>query len=563
MQIKTHTEAPLATTVRTISINEYNWNRKRKFLCFYTMPYNHSYNLLLSIFLLTGYAGLTQEICNNGIDDDGDGLVDLHDPDCQCHFIVTDNLLQNGSFELYDHCPVNYTYISDSKIATYWQFGSKMNEAEYYHNLNCSFDSLQIMLHMPPALPMPDGQGFISISNNPSIDPIPEKDRAKSYVGQCLQAPLSAGENYTLSFYAGRFRSWDNFIGKFFPFTVAVFGNPDCNAVPFGDLSSLGNGCPSNYPGWVLLGKTVITGANEWVQSKISFTPSSQIDVIEVGVDCSILPQIPDLADSTTFLDYHIYYMDDLHLLPTKDFPFQYIRAQTGTGCNGNGHPILESPVFANATYQWYKDSVAINGATGITYQLPDTAGESYYNVLISTSGKCITTEPFLVSGALNKINIPADTVLCDNNDLVLAPAIDGISYSINGVTADDVTITRQGSYSIIATDNFGCQRTFNVNVVERKCTDCDLYIPTAFTPNSDGLNDVFKANSYCNFSEFDLQIFNRWGEKVFESHNSNTGWDGTYLGSKMLSGVYVYFISYSTTSHTAKTTKGTVALIR
>ena len=158
---------------------------------------------------------------------------------------------------------------------------------------------------------------------------------------------------------------------------------------------------------------------------------------------------------------------------------------------------------------------------------------------------------------------MPADTVLCDNNDLVLAPAIDGITYIVNGTTADNVTITRQGSYSVTATDNFGCQRTFNVNVVGQKCTDCDLYLPSAFTPNGDGLNDIFKAASYCNFSGFDLQIFNRWGEKVFESHNSNTGWDGTYLGSKMLSGVYVYFITYSTASHTTKTAKGTVALIR
>jgi len=527
------------------------------------MNRKYPYRFLLFIFLLYGHAVLTQEICNNGIDDDSDGLVDLRDPDCQCHFVVTDNLLRNGSFELYDHCPVNYTYISDSKIATYWQYGSRMNEAEYYHNLTCSFDSLTIMLHMPPALPLPDGAGFVSILNSAFINPIPESDMPKGYVGQCLQAPLSAGESYTLSFYAGRFRSWDNFIGKNFPFTVAVFGNADCNAVPFGDLSALGNGCPSNYPGWVLLGKKDVESAGKWVQSKISFTPSSPINVIEIGVDCSILPQIPDLADSTTFLDYHIYYLDDLHLLPTKDFPFQYIRAQAGTGCNGNGLPILESPVIANATYQWYKDSVAINGATGPTYALGDMSGESYYNVLISTPGKCITTEPFLASSLLNKIVMPADTVLCDSNDLVLAPAIDGITYIVNGATAGNVTITRQGSYSITATDNFGCQRTFNVNVVGKKCTDCDLYLPSAFTPNGDGLNDIFKATSYCNFSGFDLQIFNRWGEKVFESHNSNTGWDGTYLGSKMLSGIYVYLISYSTASHTSKTAKGTVALIR
>ena len=524
---------------------------------------NQSYKLLLFTFLLAGYTGLAQELCNNGVDDDSDGLVDLRDPDCQCHFAVTNNLLQNGSFELYDYCPLNYTYIADSKIATYWQYGSLMNEAKYYHNLSCSYDSLQVMLYMPPALPIPDGQAFVSILNSAFINPIPENDMPKGYVGQCLQASLTAGEQYTLSFYAGRFRSWDNFIGRIFPFTIAVFGNVDCNAVPFGDVSALGNGCPSNYPGWVLLGKTQVTSAGEWVQSKINFTSPSQINVIEVGVDCSILPQIPDLADSTTFLDYHIYYLDDLHLLPTKDFPFQYIHAQAGTGCNGNGLPILESPIFANANYQWYKDSVAINGATGTSYQLPDTAGESYYNVLISTTGKCITTEPFLVSGALNKIYIPADTIICDNNDLVLAPVTDGIIYNINGTIADNVIITRQGSYNITAKDNFGCQRSFSVNVIQQKCTDCDLLIPSAFTPNADGLNDIFKAKSYCAFSEFDFQIYNRWGERVFESHDSNTGWDGTYLGSKMLSGVYVYFINYSTASHVSKTAKGTVVLIR
>jgi len=120
------------------------------------MNRKYPYRFLLFIFLLHGHAVLAQEICNNGVDDDSDGLVDLHDPDCQCHFVVTDNLLRNGSFELYDHCPVNYTYISDSKIATYWQYGSRMNEAEYYHNLTCSFASLTIMLHMPPALPLPD-----------------------------------------------------------------------------------------------------------------------------------------------------------------------------------------------------------------------------------------------------------------------------------------------------------------------------------------------------------------------------------------------------------------------
>lgn len=520
--------------------------------------------LLLSIFLFTGITCWSQEICNNGIDDDGDGLIDLRDPDCQCRFTVMNNLLLNGSFEQYNHCPVIYTYDSNYNAAKFWQFGTYTAEADYYHNLDCSYDWGQVLLRMPPALPMPDGNGFVSILNSAYIDPIPEREMVKTYVAQCLQTPLAQGESYTLSFYAGRFRSWDNLTGKIFPFTVAVFGHPNCNAVPFGTLSGLGNGCPLNDPGWVLLGKTEVFSSGQWVQSKISFTPPVDINAIEIGPDCSILPPIVDLTDSTTFLDYHLYYLDDLHLLPTKDFPFEYIEAQAGSACSGTGVPILQAPVAANGTYQWYRDSIAITGATGITYQPPADTAKSYYNVLISSPGKCVITEPFPVApSGLKKISIPADTTLCEGGTLLLAPPLDGITYNINGVPATDVTIQKQGTYDIIATDNYGCQRSFKTNVVQKRCSDCELSIPNAFTPNDDGLNDLFRAKLSCNLSLFDLQIFNRWGQKVFETHDSNKGWDGTHLGNKMTADVYVYVLAYKTASGNGKKARGTVMLIR
>lgn len=519
--------------------------------------------MLLCTFLVADLTANAQEICNNGVDDDGDGLVDLHDPDCQCHFTVTNDLLRNSSFELYNHCPLTYTYNSNYDIANFWQFGTYTIESDYYHHMDCSYDWWLIMQHMAPHLPLPDGKGIISVLNSSYIDPIPENEMVKSYMGQCLQSPLTAGEQYTLSFYAGRFRSWDNFTGKIFPFTVALFGNTDCNAVPFGKSNVFGNGCPSNYPGWVLLGKTVVTSVRKWTQARINFTAPADIHVIEIGPDCSILPPIINLTDSTTFMDYHIYYLDDLHLLRTNDFPFEYIHGQTGSGCSGHGR-VLEAPLLPNATYQWYKDSVAIPGATGITYQVPDGYATNYYNASISTPANCIITEPFLVTpGVLGQINIPTDTILCANTPLVLAPAIDGVTFTVNGAISTDVAIHTAGNYSITATDNVGCQRTFNVHVAEQKCSDCEPLMPNAFTPNGDGLNDIFKARLFCNPSEYDLQIFDRWGEKVFESHNGNAGWDGTYLGNKVPADVYVYVIKYKTVSRGAKTKRGSIVLIR
>jgi hypothetical protein len=144
---------------------------------------------------------------------------------------------------------------------------------------------------------------FISIQNNTYITPIPEPQIPKSYVGQCLPSSLKKGINYTLSFYAGRFRAWDNLTGKDLSLLpVALFGNADCNAVPFGKKYALGNGCPANYSGWMLLGETTMYSSGAWVQGKINFTVPYDINVIEIGPDCGVLPPINDQTDSTTFM---------------------------------------------------------------------------------------------------------------------------------------------------------------------------------------------------------------------------------------------------------------------
>ena len=158
------------------------------------------------LLLLASSNSFSQEICNNGKDDDGDGLIDLQDPDCQCHFNVSGNLLQNGSFEFYKNCPTNYSYINDFDIINFWQYANHTNGnvAQYYHNFNCSYDSAQVMLYIPPELPLPDGKAFVSIRQYVYRKPeMTEKDLAKAYVSQCLQQPLVPQVPYTLSFSAG------------------------------------------------------------------------------------------------------------------------------------------------------------------------------------------------------------------------------------------------------------------------------------------------------------------------------------------------------------------------
>ncbi len=75
---------------------------------------------------------------------------------------------------------------------------------------------------------------------------------------------------------------------------------------------------------------------------------------------------------------------------------------------------------------------------------------------------------------------------------------------------------------------------------------ECYFWMPNAFTPNNDGLNDIFNIKSECEFIEFNLEIYDRWGEKVFVTHDLYHGWDGRIKGKKIgENGVYVWLLSY------------------
>jgi len=67
-----------------------------------------------------------------------------------------------------------------------------------------------------------------------------------------------------------------------------------------------------------------------------------------------------------------------------------------------------------------------------------------------------------------------------------------------------------------------------------------NVYIPNSFTPNGDGINDTFGIKGEGRF-EFNLVIFNRWGEKIFESSNANNQWDGTYKNEPVQQGEYIF----------------------
>lgn len=92
--------------------------------------------------------------------------------------------------------------------------------------------------------------------------------------------------------------------------------------------------------------------------------------------------------------------------------------------------------------------------------------------------------------------------------------------------------------------------------------TPLKLYIPNAFTPNSDGLNDVFGAAGK-GIVEYNLQVFDRWGELVFETNDLEKGWDGKYKGEMSEAGTYVYQVLAKGEQTGRVKRNGTITLIQ
>lgn len=138
---------------------------------------------------------------------------------------------------------------------------------------------------------------------------------------------------------------------------------------------------------------------------------------------------------------------------------------------------------------------------------------------------------------------------------------INGQKYN-NGQTLTGLT---EGGYNIEIENNEQCRvdslHQALVVPFEQHCNT--VYIPNAFTPNDDGINDKFQPGYSSFIKNLHFSIFNRYGLKIYEGRGSYTSWDGTYKGAKQPPGVYVYMVSYTDYYGIPQLQKGTLMLIR
>jgi len=129
-----------------------------------------------------------------------------------------------------------------------------------------------------------------------------------------------------------------------------------------------------------------------------------------------------------------------------------------------------------------------------------------------------------------------------------------------DGSTKEIYKVTKPGLYFVDATNTCGTSReeVFFTNGL------CKVYVPNAFKSNGDSKNDIFKVSGTELFTEFHLQIYNRYGQLIFESKDKNKGWDGTIKNQQAEKGNYVYLLQYrESTTVGMQRIKGSCLLIR
>jgi gliding motility-associated-like protein len=162
------------------------------------------------------------------------------------------------------------------------------------------------------------------------------------------------------------------------------------------------------------------------------------------------------------------------------------------------------------------------------------------------------------------KVDLGNDTIICDealvliNLEKLDSNVIPQYLWS-TGDETESIEVNDFGTYSLTVTDQWNCSDQDIINI---ESCGINIYIPSAFSPNGDGLNEVFKVEGY-GFDKFHMSIFNRWGNEIFNTKNPELGWDGSYQNTPQSAGVYTYRIWVDQQGYDSKTFIGKVTLVR
>jgi gliding motility-associated-like protein len=206
---------------------------------------------------------------------------------------------------------------------------------------------------------------------------------------------------------------------------------------------------------------------------------------------------------------------------------------------------------------------------SGATYEWQDKSRNSSYTVSKSgiyyatvTLNNCSNSDTIAVNyKSKPSFTFNDEPFICNGQQIKLSPVIIGANKYVwqDSSTASSLLINTGGTYTLTVTNECGSYSN-SIMVIQG---DCQLNMPNAFTPNNDGMNDIFRLKYPQFIKLFHMMVFNRFGEKVFETNNVNDGWDGKLKSIDQPAGVYVWMLSLTTNDGISQNYKGIITLLR
>ncbi len=204
--------------------------------------------------------------------------------------------------------------------------------------------------------------------------------------------------------------------------------------------------------------------------------------------------------------------------------------------------------VSGGNTYQWHPAEGLTNTTGYSTTASPKIS--TIYTVISSYNGNCAGTGTINVIVRPNPVVNAGKDLIFNADDMKFIKAegtgvltwVEGDGIWCRVCPETQLFTTAGGCYQVEAVNEYGCKAIDEVCVEIKH--EFGVYIPNTFTPNNDGVNDVFLIYGY-SISDVSMTIFDRWGEKLFNSKDQTIGWPGTYRGSECEIGTYVYKIEY------------------
>lgn len=253
--------------------------------------------------------------------------------------------------------------------------------------------------------------------------------------------------------------------------------------------------------------------------------------------------------------------------------------------CAGNDIELTSTNIIENdeLIYNWTPADMLDDNTSANPTAMPEET--TTYMVTISNQFECELTD----SLTINVIDLAADLQASASPDTILSGQSTNLMATendydyvwttdnpgeINGADVFNPTTTPivntggteavNVTYNVMITDENGCEanEVVEVRVLQSNCVEPFIFVPNAFTPNGDGINDILYVRGYSVTDVFFI-IYNRWGEKVFETDKIDRGWDGRHKDEKICPDVYGYYLEVECFGGERFVKKGNVTVLK